>query len=256
MFHDVAIWLIFSAFALSVGSFLNVVIYRIPHNILYPDVPLTLAWPRSHCPHCKIPLRLQDNLPLFGWLLLRGRCYHCKHTISVRYPATELLTLLCSLLLTMLLPWDLTLGAALLLCWMLLALSIIDIQHQLLPDALTLPLLWSGLLLKVFDIIPGSLDDAILGAATGYLMLWLLAILYRHWRSIDALGMGDAKLLAAFGAWLGWQALPTLLMLAAAGGIVVTLTIYLLKGRDLRQPAPFGPFLSIAGAGLCIAALI
>ncbi|HDT4958110.1 TPA: prepilin peptidase [Enterobacter kobei] len=256
MHHNAALWLMFSAFALSVGSFLNVVIYRLPQNILHPEVPLTLALPRSHCPYCKTPLRLRDNLPLIGWLRLRGRCFHCQHPISVRYPATELLTLVCSALLAIFLPWDLTLGAALLLCWMLLALVLIDLEHQLLPDTLTLPLLWAGLLAKVSGILPGSLDDAILGAAAGYLTLWLLATLYRHWRGIDALGMGDAKLLAAFGAWLGWQALPTLLLLAAAGGIVVTVAAHLLQGRDLHQPVPFGPFLSLAGAGLFIAALI
>ena len=255
MFHDIAIWLVFSAFALSVGSFLNVVIYRLPQNILHPEEQLTLALPRSHCPHCKTPLRLRDNLPLIGWLLLRGRCFHCQHSISVRYPATELLTLFCSALLAIFLPWNLTLGAALLLCWVLLALMLIDMEHQLLPDMLTLPLLWAGLLAKVFGIIPGSPVQAIVGAAAGYLTLWLLAAIYRYWRGIDALGMGDAKLLAAFGAWLGWQALPSLLLLAAAGGILATLGAYLLKGRDLHQPVPFGPFLSLAGAGLFITAL-
>lgn len=255
MLNNIAVWLIFCAFALSVGSFLNVVIYRLPKKIINPEMRLNLAVPRSHCPECQTPLRLRDNLPLLSWLLLRGRCHHCRRPISLRYPVTELLTLMLSIALAIILPWDQTLIPALLLCWGLLTLALIDIEHQLLPDMLTLPLLWSGLLLKVFAIVPGSLSDAVLGAAAGYLSLWCLAVIYRHWRDVEALGMGDAKLLAAFGAWLGWQVLPTLLLLAAAGGILVTFGAYLLKKRSLHQPLPFGPYLSLAGASLFITSL-
>lgn len=256
MFNDVWLVVLGCAGALSVGSFLNVVIYRLPLTILHPEQQLNLALPRSHCPQCKTPLRIRDNIPLISWLMLRGRCHHCSQAISVRYPATEVATLLVSLVLAWLLPWDITLFAALLLCWILLALTLIDIEHQLLPDVLTLSLLWLGLLLQVFALLPGSLSDAVLGAAAGYLSLWLLASGYRYWRGIDALGLGDAKLLAALGAWLGWQALPTILLIAAVAGIATALLRYLLFKRPLNQPLPFGPMLALAGIAIFIPSLM
>jgi leader peptidase (prepilin peptidase)/N-methyltransferase len=256
MLNDGLMLLLGSLFALSVGSFLNVVVYRLPLMILQPEKKLSLALPRSHCPLCHNALRKRDNIPLLSWLALRGRCHHCAHPISVRYPATELATLILSLFLAWLLPWDTTLLAALLLCWMLLALTLIDMEHQLLPDALTLSLLWLGLVLQALAWLPGSLNDAVLGAAIGYLALWLLATGYRYWRGIDALGLGDAKLLAALGAWLGWQMLPTVLLIAAGGGIVTVILRALLFKRPLHQPLPFGPMLAFAGALMFVYPLV
>ena len=252
MLSDIGLLLIGSAIALSVGSFMNVVIYRLPRQILNADGALSLALPASHCIRCQTPLRWRDNLPLLSWLLLRGRCHHCQQPISWRYPAIECASWLIAVFLYGLLPQDATLLASLLLCWVLLALSIIDIEHQLLPDALTQTLLWLGLLLRVFALLPGTLADAVIGAAAGYLSLWLLATGYRSWRGVDALGMGDAKLLAALGAWLGWQALPTLLLMAACGGIIATFIAHWFSHRALNQPIPFGPWLSLSGALLFI----
>ena len=256
MLSDIWLLLIGSTLALSVGSFLNVIIYRLPRQILDCDCSLTLASPASHCPFCNIPLRWRDKLPLLSWMMLRGRCHHCKQPISWRYPATECASWLLAAILYWLLPWNATLFAALLLCWMLLTLSMIDIEHLLLPDALTLPLLWLGLLMHVFATLPGTVVDAVLGAAGGYLSLRLLTWIHHFWRGVNALGMGDAKLLAALGAWLGWQALPNLLIIAAGSGIIASLAAHLFLRRALNQPMAFGPWLSLAGTTLFIRQLL
>ncbi|WP_343550645.1 prepilin peptidase [Pantoea sp.] len=247
MLNEVLLVALASLVALAVGSFLNVVIYRLPQMLLYPNQDLTLISPRSRCPNCQSKILLRDNVPLISWLALRGRCRHCKSPISVRYPITELATLMLSLVLAGLLPWNLTLVAALLLCWMLLPLVLIDIQHQLLPDILTLSLLWLGLLCHTFSVIPGTLSNAVLGAVAGYLLLWLIATVYRSWKGIAGLGLGDAKLLAALGAWLGWQALPRVLLIAATSGIVYVLLRYAFFHRSIKHPLPFGPMLAFAG---------
>ncbi|WP_215846831.1 prepilin peptidase [Candidatus Pantoea bituminis] len=236
--------------ALSAGSFINVVVYRLPLQLLQPTSPVTLCRPRSHCPDCKTPLRWRDNLPLLSWLLLRGKCFHCQAPISLRYPLTEALTLLIGVVSAWQLPQDRFLIITLVLCWTLLALTLIDIKHQLLPDALTLPLLWLGLLLHVYALLPGSLGDAVIGAAAGYSLLWLLATSYRCLRRCEGLGMGDAKLLAALGAWLGWQSLPELLLIAAGGGLTWMLLNQSLFNQALSRAIPFGPWLSLAGADL------
>ncbi|PKH22199.1 prepilin peptidase [Enterobacterales bacterium CwR94] len=254
MWNDAVLWILGALVALSVGSFLNVVIWRLPQQIMHPDCGLTLSLPRSHCPQCKTPLRWRDNLPLLSWLHLRGRCRHCGSAISWRYPAIEALTAALSLTLALFLPWDATLLAALLLVWFLIPLVAIDWQHQLLPDALTLPLLWLGLLLHAFQLLPGSLEQGVIGACIGYLLFRLLSDIWQRWRGVEALGQGDAKLLAALLAWLGWPALPMLLLMAASSGII--LAVLLGRGRvDLQRAIPFGPSLALAGAGLFIASL-
>ncbi|MFZ4215570.1 prepilin peptidase, partial [Pantoea endophytica] len=208
MLYESLIWLMYALLLLSVGSFINVVIYRLPLRIQDPDVNISLALPRSHCPDCKSKLRIRDNIPVFSWMLLRGRCFNCRNLISFRYPLIELITLLTGILLALLIPFSPALFCTLILFWMLLALTAIDLEHKLLPDALTLALLWAGLLFQSSGILPSTLKDAVWGAAGGFFVFWLVAEAYLCFRGCEALGMGDAKLLAALGAWLGWQQLP------------------------------------------------
>lgn len=253
MSYDLLCWLLLGVAALCVGSFLNVVIYRLPLMVLQPQPGFSLLLPRSHCPRCKTPLRSADCIPLLGWLLLRGRCRHCRQTISWRYPATELGATAISLLLALWLPWNGALLAALTMSGFLLALSLTDLRSQLLPDALTLPLLWLGLLFQAGGVLPRSSPaEAILGAASGYLLFRLLASGWRFFRRQEALGGGDARLLAALGAWLGWQPLPLLLSIASCAGLIAALLARLFIRRPLHLPLPFGPCLALAGEALLL----
>lgn len=247
MIYDAAWWAWLSCLYLAVGSFLTVVIHRVPLAMLEPQAKVNICLPASFCPTCRIPLRLRDNIPLFSWLWLKGRCHHCRTAISLRYPLTELATLLLSLGLSWRLPWS-VLPLALVFIWTLLALSVIDWRHQLLPDVLTLPLLWLGLLLHCFSLLPGSVADGVLGAALGYCLFWLLTTGYQRLLGIDALGLGDAKLLAALGAWFGWQALPMLIFIAACAGILSILIGRWVCQRPLQQAVAFGPWLALAGS--------
>jgi general secretion pathway protein O/leader peptidase (prepilin peptidase)/N-methyltransferase len=246
----VSLWLWLTALGLCIGSLLNVVVYRLPLMLQQAEkVSFNLWWPRSHCPHCQATLRWHDNIPLLGWLLQRGRCRHCHHYISRRYPLIELATLAITLISAALFPFGIPLLAALLLGWILLALTLIDYDHQLLPDSLTLPLLWLGLL---YHVVEDShfLPEAVMGAVAGYLILWLLYWGFRLLSGREALGYGDFKLLAALGAWLGWADLPVLLLTASACGIVITLLAKALRQRPLNAALPFGPLLALTGWGL------
>lgn len=236
------------------GSLITMLVWRLPRIILQQEgLAFSLWLPRSHCPRCRTTIAWYDNLPLLSWLLLRGRCRHCRQKIAGRYPLTELACVLLSLLMVLLFPVGALLAAALLFSWLLLALALIDSDHQLLPDALTLPLLWLGLLCQLNHWLPyTSLEQGVTGAMAGYLSLWLLATGFRLLRGKEALGMGDAKLLAALGAWLGWQPLPLLLLLASAGGILWLCSARLLTRRALNAPFPFGPWLALAGGVLFI----
>ncbi|MGG4624892.1 prepilin peptidase [Serratia odorifera] len=242
-------WLLLSALALCIGSLLNVVVYRLPRMLQSAPGAYSLWWPRSHCPHCQIPIGWRNNIPLLSWLLLGGRCRHCQTPIARRYPLTELAALWLALAAAWCIEPGPTLLAAWALGWLLLALALIDYDHQLLPDCLTLPLLWLGLL---FQLSGGTvmLADAVIGAMTGYLSLWLLYWAFRLLTGRETLGYGDFKLLAALDAWLGWASLPTLLLLAATAGIVVTLAARLSHRRPLDAPLPFGPLLALSGWGL------
>jgi leader peptidase (prepilin peptidase)/N-methyltransferase len=248
---------------LVVGSFLNVVIHRLPLMLerewqtalqapTEPESLFNLAVPGSHCPHCTQPLRWFDNIPLLSYITLRGRCRHCHSTIAWQYPAVELAT-------AALFVWSLNhhglswaaaasagLGAT------LLALAVIDAQTTLLPDALTQPLTWAGLLAAALGGTAVSLPDALWGAVGGYLFLWSVYWLFRLATGQEGMGRGDFKLLAALGAWFGWQALIALIMIASLSGLSVGLW---LKWRQ-RLPAggyiPFGPFLAMAGAVLMV----
>ena len=238
-------------FGLCFGSFFNVVIYRLPLMLMAEEGKerLSLSFPPSFCPQCRQPVAWRDNVPLFSFLLLEGRSRCCARPISHRYPLTELF---CGLLFV-LAGYLLTPGVALLgglgLLSTLLVLAIIDARTQLLPDRLTLPLLWGGLLFNLnATFVP--LTEAVIGAMAGYVSLWVVYWVFRLLTGKEALGYGDFKLLAALGAWSGWQALPHTLLLASASGLICTLVLRRLTHQPLDRPLAFGPWLALAGGGL------
>jgi len=246
---------------LVVGSFLNVVIHRLPRMLerdwqdqcaelrgepVPEPPPYNLVTPASGCPACGHPIRPWENIPLLSYLLLRGRCSACGTPISARYPLVEL----ASGLLSMLVAWQFGPGSqalvALLLLWGLIALTVIDFDTQLLPDQLTLPLLWLGLLLNTGGLFT-DLGSAVIGAAAGYLALWLVFHIFRLLTGKEGMGYGDFKLLAMLGGWLGWQLLPQIVLVSSLVGAVVGITLILVAGRDHNRPIPFGPYLASAG---------
>ena len=231
---------------LLIGSFMNVVVYRMPRGIKDSSSPLSnIAWPGSCCPHCQHPIRFRDNVPLLSWLCLQGRCRDCHSPISLRYPLTEAVCGLMFALNTSVFPLLPDALAICLLFWFLLALTQIDAQHCLLPDKLTLPLLWLGLLYHCF-FMGIDLRDAVLGAIAGYLALWLVYQAFRLLAGKEGMGFGDFKLLAALGAWCGWQALPSILLLSSVLALIYALGRLILYGN--KQPhIAFGPWLSVAG---------
>ncbi|MBK1701101.1 prepilin peptidase [Thiococcus pfennigii] len=250
-------------FGLIVGSFLNVLILRLPRMMQEewrrdcaelageaPTAPpgerLTLSRPASHCPHCGHRIRFYENIPVLSFLALRGRCSACREPIGWRYPVIEALTALLSVAVVWQLGPTLAGAAALTLTWGLIALAVIDLDTQLLPDGITLPLLWLGLLLSLAEPFTDS-HSAILGAALGYLSLWGLFHLFRLATGKEGMGYGDFKLFALFGAWLGWTHLPQIILLSALAGAVIGLLLILTRGHDRQIPIPFGPYLAIAG---------
>jgi leader peptidase (prepilin peptidase)/N-methyltransferase len=250
-------------FGLIVGSFLNVVIYRLPRMLekawrreceAFLEVAraepeqseFNLIVPRSRCPHCGHAICAHENIPILSYLLLRGRCANCKAPISSRYPLIEALTALVSAFVVWKLGPTWQTALALPLSWSLICLSAIDIEQQLLPDAITLPLLWLGLFLSLFNVFTDS-TSSILGAITGYLSLWLVYQLFKILTGKEGMGHGDFKLLGLFGAWLGWQMLPIVVLLSSLVGAVVGTLMILLFKRDRSIPIPFGPYLAAAG---------
>ena len=247
---------------LMVGSFLNVVIYRLPvmmerewqaqarEFLEQPPAeaqePLTLARPASRCPHCGHKIRFYENIPVLSYLWLRGKCSACGTHISVRYPLIELLTAVLSALVAWHFGFGWQAGAALLLTWALVALSMIDVDHQLLPDAITLPFLWLGLLLSLFPVF-ADMRASLIGAIAGYLSLWLVYQLFKLVTGKEGMGFGDFKLLALLGAWMGWQSLPMIVLLSSAVGAVLGGAMMIIQGRGRHHPIPFGPYLAIAG---------
>jgi len=205
-----------------------------------------LLVPHSHCPQCKAPLRVIDNIPIASWIALRGKCAHCAARISSRYPIVEALTALLSALVA----WKFGLtpqtALGLVFTWTLIALTFIDADTTLLPDDLTLPLLWLGLLANVFGLFV-PLKDAVLGAAAGYLVLWCIYWLFKLTTGKEGMGYGDFKLLAALGAWMGWKALLPIVLLSSLVGAVVGIALILLARRGREIPIPFGPYLAAAG---------
>jgi leader peptidase (prepilin peptidase)/N-methyltransferase len=258
---------------LIVGSFLNVVIYRLPiilerewrsqaADVLSvgtaltaepTQAPFSLSTPRSACPKCKAPITAWQNIPVVSWLMLRGRCAACRTKISARYPLVELATGLLSAGVAWHFGFGLPAACALLVTWSLIALTGIDIDHQLLPDNITLPLMWAGLVAAVAigsglgTALPVSPKDAVIGAVAGYLSLWLVFHAFKLVTGKEGMGYGDFKLFAALGAWLGWKVLPLVLILSAATGAVLGILMIALRGRDRSAPMPFGPYLAAAG---------
>lgn len=247
---------------LMVGSFLNVVIHRLPVMMerdwkaqcqdYMGQAPaeelssLSLAKPRSRCPDCGHAIRVYENIPVLSYLWLRGKCSSCRHPISLRYPLIELLTAVLSAVIAWHFGFGWQAGAALLLTWALIALSMIDIDHQLLPDSITLPFLWLGLTLSLFPVF-ADMRSSLIGAIAGYLSLWTVYQLFRLLTGKEGMGFGDFKLLALLGAWMGWQSLPMIVLLSSAVGAVLGVTMIVIQGRDRHQPIPFGPYLAIAG---------
>ncbi len=246
---------------LFVGSFLNVVIHRLPRMMedewqmqaaelrgepVSPHPPFNLATPRSRCPHCGHLISAVENIPVISYLVLRGRCRHCRASISPRYPAIELISAALSACAI----WHF--GAtpaglgALLFIWTAVALTFIDLDTQLLPDALTLPLLWAGLAFNLFDTYT-PLASAVIGAMAGYLALWSVYWLFKLLTGKEGMGYGDFKLLAAIGAWVGWEVLPLTILLSSLAGAVVGVGLILFARHERNTPIPFGPYLAAAG---------
>ena len=249
-------------FGLLVGSFLNVVVYRLPLQLqgawrrasldflgMEPeaDAPkINLVFPGSRCPKCEAPIKPWQNIPVISYLFLKGRCHNCAVPISIQYP---LLELLCGLLtLAAIYTFGLTPTGllAVLFTWVLIALTGIDFNHRLLPDTMTLPLLWLGLLANVNGLFT-DLPSAVIGAIAGYLTLWSVFWLFKLVTGKDGMGYGDFKLLAALGAWVGWQQLPLIILLSSLVGAIIGTLAIVIQGRDRQSPIPFGPYLAIAG---------
>lgn len=253
-------------FSLLIGSFLNVVIYRLPKileqgwteecrefladEIVKPnkriEQKITLSSPSSSCPSCQHKIRFYENIPLVSWLFLRGKCSQCKSAISIRYPLIELTTALLSLVIAAHFGPTLLTLSLLVLTWGLVCLTLIDFDHMLLPDQITLPLLWLGLLININGaLVP--LSDAVIGAVIGYMSLYSIFWLFKLLTGKEGMGHGDFKLVALFGAWIGWQLLPVLILMASAVGAIIGVALMLLKGHKREQAIPFGPYLAIAG---------
>ncbi len=256
---------------LLVGSFLNVLILRLPAmmNAQWkaqcqeflschcaesaeaapadkPPEAFNLVFPASHCPQCHASLSAWENIPVLSYVLLRGRCHHCGVKISWRYPLIEACTALLSAYMAYHFGFGWPCAAALILLWALIALSVIDFDHQLLPDDLTLPLLWLGLALNYFNLFT-DLHSAVLGAVLGYLSLWSVYWLFKLVTGKEGMGYGDFKLLALFGAWFGWKLIPLIIILSSFVGAIVGITLIVSLGRDKNIPIPFGPYLAAAG---------
>ncbi len=260
--HVLAFVLCALLIGLLVGSFLNVVIYRLPkmmqrdwreqaREILelpaetQPET-FNLVLPNSQCPHCAHEIKPWENIPVISYLFLRGKCASCKAPISLRYPLVELTCGLLSAYIAWHFGFTWQAGAMLVLTWGLLAMSLIDADHQLLPDSLVLPLLWLGLIANSFGLFT-SLDVALWGAIAGYLSLWSVYWLFKLVTGKEGMGYGDFKLLAMLGAWGGWQVLPLTILLSSIVGAVLGLIMLRLRNAETSTPIPFGPYLAIAG---------
>ena len=262
---------------LLVGSFLNVIIYRMPlilqrdwkrqcsefleiDNSLSEDKShslkhevFNLQQPASHCPHCYHKIKPWENVPLISYIALGGKCSNCKAKISLRYPSVEFINGVLSALVAFTFGATWLTLALLIFTWSLLVLTLIDFDHQLLPDDITIPLLWLGLLVNALDLGFGvSLDDAVIGAIAGYLVLWAFYWVFKLTTNKEGMGYGDFKLLAALGAWMGWQSLLPIIILSSVVGAVSGIIMIIALGRDKSVPMPFGPYLSGAGFILLI----
>jgi len=258
------------AFALIIGSFLNVVIYRLPLMMQRdwreqcdelskepaPDLPdgkFNIIVPRSRCPSCGAAIKAWQNIPVLSYLLLGAQCSNCQTVISVRYPLVETLTAILAAVCA----WHFGFGwealMAIGLSFALVAISLIDADHQIIPDSIVIPLMWVGLIMSLLHPLTGAdtlfiaPQEAIVGAVAGYLSLWSVYQLFKLVTGKEGMGYGDFKLLAALGAWLGWQALPTIILLSAVVGAIIGIVLIIFRGRDRQIPIPFGPYLAAAG---------
>jgi leader peptidase (prepilin peptidase)/N-methyltransferase len=248
---------------LIVGSFLNVVIHRLPIMMerewqshcadlagtseeQSESAPFTLNTPGSRCPHCGHAITPLENIPVLSYLWLRGKCSSCGTRISARYPIIEATTALLSVVIAWHFGFNWQALAGLALTWALIALTMIDFDHQLLPDSITLPFIWIGLTLSLWGVLIDS-RTAIIGALAGYLSLWSVYHLFKMITGKEGMGFGDFKLLSMLGAWMGWKMLPAIILLSSAVGAVVGIALILLRGRDRNIPIPFGPYLATAG---------
>ena len=256
-------------FGLLVGSFLNVIIYRLPvmlkrqwktdcmsflaqENGPVPgsttsnDQPYNLIVPRSRCPHCGHLITALENVPVLSFLFLGGRCRECKTPISVRYPLIEILSASLAVLVAWKYGFSYQAAMGIVLSWALISLSFIDYDHQYLPDNITLPFLWLGLFLNLNNLYV-DLASAVLGAIMGYLVLWLVYQVFKIVTGKEGMGYGDFKLLAMLGAWLGWQSLPAIILISTLVGSIIGVSLILFKQHNRNHPIPFGPYLAIAG---------
>ena len=257
--YGAAALILFSLLSLAIGSFLGLFVHRFP-QILEENARSnrqllvlmfqnnvdeeSLTFPRSHCDLCSSPITFLENIPLLSFLFLKGECAKCKGSIPRIYFAIELVTVLSGLCVLYKVGYTSQLVPLLILTWSLIALSFIDLTNKLLPDQITIPLVWAGLITNIFfEITP--MIEAIVGAVLGYLSLWLLFWLYKFSTDKEAIGYGDFKLLAALGAWFGIAALSPILLIAAIGGLVFAFVRFFLRNRSLKEPIAFGPFLSI-----------
>ena len=254
-------------FSLMIGSFLNVVIFRLPkmleqgwkkecREFLADELAkpksqneeefITLSTPSSSCPSCQHKIRFYENIPIISWLVLRGKCSQCRSKISLRYPLVELTTAILSVVIAAHFGVTFTTLFLLILTWGLVCLTLIDFDHMLLPDQITLPLLWLGLLVNLNGaIVP--LNDSVIGAVAGYMSLFSIFWLFKLITGKEGMGHGDFKLIAVFGAWIGWQLLPLLILMASAVGAVIGISMMMFKNHQREQAIPFGPYLAIAG---------
>lgn len=255
-------WIIVAGLlGLLVGSFLNVVIYRLPiimqrewaeqcaeltGKANQSQATFSLSKPRSVCPHCGHAITALENIPVISYLFLGGKCKNCRTPISIRYPIIEAISACMSAIIAWHFGFDWSAIGALLLSWALIVLTFIDVEHQLLPDKITLPLIWLGLAFNLTGVYT-DLHSSVIGAIAGYLSLWSIYHLFKLVTGKEGMGYGDFKLLAALGAWMGWQALPMIVLLSSFVGAAIGITLVLLKNHQREIPIPFGPYLAIAG---------
>lgn len=256
--------------SLLIGSFLNVVVYRLPIMMerewrtqcqelvetpatQIPAGRFNIVFPRSHCPACGAQITALQNIPIVSYLVLGGKCASCSAPISKRYPIVEALTAILTAAVAWRFGFSLECAAAIVLTWSLISISAIDIDHQIIPDAITLPLIWIGLALSLFHPVHGAqvlfidAKTAIIGGLAGYLSLWSVYHLFRLMTGKEGMGFGDFKLLAVLGSWLGWQMLPLIILLSAVVGAAVGITMIVARRHDRNVPIPFGPYLAAAG---------
>ena len=264
LFQQNAVFFLVTIFILGllVGSFLNVVIYRLPImmendwkeqccDLLDLDSPdinksFNLIIPRSRCPFCGHQIQAIENIPVISYLFLKGKCSKCNSKISIRYPLIEIISAISITIVAYYFGVSIQTLSAIILTWTLITLTMIDIDHQLLPDDITLPLLWLGLSINLFNVFT-DINSSVLGAIFGYGILWTVYISFKIVTGKEGMGHGDFKLLAALGAWFGWQSLPLIIILSSVVGAIIGISLIIFKSHDRNTQIPFGPYLAIAG---------